>query len=112
TLVTDEQDLPAVPAEDGDRERAPVGHAGAHLSVKAATPGSTLPSRNSSEAPPPVDTCETLLATPAFFTAEAEAPPPTMVVAPASASRLRASSSLSFSTIDLPTSSPCALRKV
>ena len=37
---------------------------------------------------------------------------PSTSLSPASASRLRASSSLSFSTIDLPTSSPCALRKV
>jgi len=42
-----------------------------------------LPSRYSSEAPPPVETCDTLLATPTFFTAEAESPPPMMVVAPA-----------------------------
>src|SRR3569832_1718678 len=141
-LVAHEQDLPAVAAEDRDGERAPFGR---HLSVKATTPGRALPSRNSSEAPPPVETCETLLATPAFFTAEAESPPPMMVVAPAavafarasalptvrplksslsvttksvprtslppaSAIRLLASSSLSFSTIDLPTSRPCAFR--
>ena len=31
----------------------------AYLSDSAATPGSTLPSRSSSEAPPPVDTCVT-----------------------------------------------------
>ena len=37
---------------------------------------------------------------------------PSTSLSPASASRLRASSSLSFSTIDLPTSSPCAFRNV
>src|SRR4029079_1117334 len=64
---------------------------GAQRSVSAATPGSTLPSRYSSEAPPPVDTCETLLATPAFFTADAESPPPMMVVAPAAVALASAS---------------------
>src|SRR6185436_15663857 len=53
-----------------------------YFSVSAATPGSTLPSRYSSDAPPPVETCDTLLATPAFFTADAESPPPMIVVAP------------------------------
>src|SRR4029079_10945426 len=57
----------------------------------AATPGSTLPSRYSSDAPPPVDTCDTLLATPAFFTADDESPPPMMVVAPAAVALASAS---------------------
>jgi len=60
-----------------------------YLSERAATPGSILPSRNSSDAPPPVDTCETLSATPAFFTAEAESPPPITVVAPFSVASAR-----------------------
>ena len=47
-----------------------------YRSVSAATPGSTLPSMNSSDAPPPVDTCETLSDTPAWSTDEAESPPP------------------------------------
>ena len=58
------------------------------LSFSAATPGSTLPSRNSSDAPPPVETCVIFLATPAFFTALALSPPPMTVVAPLSASSL------------------------
>src|SRR2546422_10964486 len=51
-----------------------------HAPSSAMTPGSGLPSRNSSEAPPPVETCESLSSRPA--TAAAESPPPTMVVAP------------------------------
>src|SRR2546426_5640554 len=51
-----------------------------HASSRAATPGSTFPSRNSSDAPPPVDTCENLSSSPA--TAAAESPPPTIVIAP------------------------------
>src|SRR5262249_51377703 len=35
------------------------------LFVKASTPGSDLPARNSSEAPPPVEMCVILSATPA-----------------------------------------------
>src|SRR3954454_24777975 len=52
------------------------------LSVSASTPGSFLPSRNSSEAPPPVEICVILSATPAAFTADTESPPPTIDVAP------------------------------
>jgi len=40
----------------------PSGHAYAtttiYLSGKAATPGSSMPARNSSDAPPPVEMCE------------------------------------------------------
>ncbi len=50
---------------------API--AQAYLSFNAATPGSSLPSRNSSDAPPPVETCVIFLATPAFLTAGAVA---------------------------------------
>src|SRR5512141_2139203 len=57
----------------------------AYLSFRATTPGSGLPSRNSSDAPPPVDTCVIFLATPAFLTALALSPPPMTVVAPESA---------------------------
>src|SRR5690606_37666765 len=57
----------------------------AGLSHKAATPGSSLPSRNSSDAPPPVEMWVILSATPARSTAATESPPPTMVVACASA---------------------------
>lgn len=53
-----------------------------YLSVNAATPGRVLPSINSSEAPPPVETWDTLSATPALATADAESPPPITVTAP------------------------------
>src|SRR3954465_11577306 len=53
------------------------------LFVNASTPGNCFPSRNSSDAPPPVEMWEMLSATPAAFTAETESPPPTMDVAPA-----------------------------
>src|SRR5216683_2247348 len=53
------------------------------LSCKAATPGRTRPSRNSSEAPPPVETWVILSAAPACSTVAAESPPPMIVVAPA-----------------------------
>src|SRR5690606_32590238 len=43
-----------------------------------------LPSRNSRLAPPPVEQCVTLAATPNFLAAVAVSPPPTTVVAPLS----------------------------
>src|SRR5579859_2119727 len=55
----------------------------AHLSVSASTPGSFLPSRNSSDAPPPVEICVILSATLAACTAATESPPPTIEIAPA-----------------------------
>ena len=51
-----------------------------YLSVSAATPGSVRPPRNSSDAPPPVEMCVIRSASPAFFTAAIESPPPIMVV--------------------------------
>ena len=45
-------------------------------------PGSVVPSKNSSEAPPPVDTWLTASARPIPEIAEAESPPPTIVMAP------------------------------
>ena len=39
-------------------------------------PGSSRPSRNSREAPPPVEMCVILSAKPSFSTAAAESPPP------------------------------------
>src|SRR5687768_2347147 len=51
-------------------------------SSSAATPGSGLPSRNSSDAPPPVETWVIWSARPAAATAAAESPPPTTVTAP------------------------------
>src|ERR1700680_509150 len=53
-----------------------------NFSVNAATPGSSIPARNSSDAPPPVEICEILSATPADFTAFSESPPPTTDTAP------------------------------
>src|SRR4051812_29521479 len=53
-------------------------------SSRAATPGSSLPSRNSSDAPPPVDTWLILSSRFASATAAAESPPPTTVIAPLS----------------------------
>ena len=50
-------------------------------SWRAATPGRVLPSRNSREAPPPVEIKVTWLATPAFLTALTESPPPIMETA-------------------------------
>src|SRR6266513_5591677 len=52
------------------------------LSVSAATPGSSLPSSNSSEAPPPVEINVILSARPACLTAVTESPPPLIVEAP------------------------------
>merc|ERR1711957_626785 len=51
-------------------------------SLSAATPGRTLPSRSSSEAPPPVEMCDIFSARPAFSTAATESPPPMMVMQP------------------------------
>src|SRR5277367_1932540 len=54
-----------------------------YLFVRASTPGSLVPPRNSREAPPPVEMWEILLETPDWWTAATESPPPTMEVAPA-----------------------------
>ncbi len=51
------------------------------FSVSAATPGNSLPSINSREAPPPVEMKVILSARPACLTAVTESPPPMMVVA-------------------------------
>ena len=59
-----------------------------YFSVSAATPGSSIPERNSSEAPPPVETCEILSVTPALLMAFSESPPPTTDTAPDSATAL------------------------
>ena len=56
-----------------------------YLSCAAATPGSSLPSRNSREAPPPVEIWLILSPNPIWFTAAAESPPPIIVVASISA---------------------------
>src|SRR5664280_1452648 len=64
----------------GDEETAPGSQR------KASTPGSFSPATRSSEAPPPVDTCEIFAARPASFTASTLSPPPTTVKAEESAS--------------------------
>src|SRR5690625_1576139 len=59
-----------------------------YLSLIAASPGSSLPSRYSSEAPPPVEICEKSSSYPSEAAAAAESPPPMIVTAssrPASA---------------------------
>ena len=50
-----------------------------------STPGSSRPSRNSSDAPPPVEMWVIWSARPCWVTAATESPPPTTTVAPASA---------------------------
>ena len=55
------------------------------FSFSAAMPGSSLPSRNSKDAPPPVEICVILSAKPSFVTAETESPPPTIETAPEAA---------------------------
>jgi hypothetical protein len=53
------------------------------LSDNATTPGSCLPSTSSSEAPPPVLTCESFSADPFTFLRRATvSPPPATEVAP------------------------------
>ncbi len=54
---------------------------GRYLLLSASTPGNFLPSRNSSEAPPPVEIWVILSATPAALTAATLSPPPTMETA-------------------------------
>src|ERR1035441_6339939 len=56
--------------------------------ARAATPGNSIPARNSSDAPPPVETCEILSATPAALMAFSESPPPTTEIAPEVATAL------------------------
>ena len=54
-------------------------------SRSTVTPGSSRPSRNSSDAPPPVEIWVIRSASPCWVTAATESPPPTTTVAPASA---------------------------
>ena len=56
-----------------------------YLSLRAAIPGSSRPSRNSREAPPPVEIWVILSAKPNFSIAAAESPPPMIEIAPESA---------------------------
>ena len=53
-----------------------------YLSNKHSTPGSFFPSKNSRDAPPPVEICVNLSPIPSFSIAAAESPPPIIVVAP------------------------------
>src|SRR5439155_19257634 len=65
-----------------DKQRDHHFFAHRYFSLNAATPGSSLPSSNSSDAPPPVEMKVILSASPACLTAVTESPPPMMVVAP------------------------------
>src|ERR1019366_7313896 len=69
----------AVPHRYAQNLRA--GMHGGYLLLSASTPGNFLPSRNSSDAPPPVEMCVILSATPAALTAATVSPPPTMETA-------------------------------
>ena len=57
--------------------RLPGDGGGLHSSFRLATPGRVLPSRSSSEAPPPVEAWVTWSITPNCFAAVAVSPPPT-----------------------------------
>src|SRR5437867_3511596 len=84
----------------GPEVHLPVGgepEGAAHASSSAATPGRGLPSRNSSDAPPPVETWVSFDVRPA--TAAAESPPPTTVVAPR-----RVASTIATATARVPAS--------
>src|SRR5207249_9017688 len=63
----------------------PAAAASGSRSRRTAIPGSSRPSRNSSDAPPPVLMCVNLEARPCCSIAATESPPPTTTVAPASA---------------------------
>lgn len=69
------------PGGGGVLQRGSVGGKG-DTSSRAATPGRTLPSSSSREAPPPVEMWLILSARPAFSTAATESPPPMIVMAP------------------------------
>src|SRR5699024_3799556 len=62
-----------------------VFHIHSFLSSRQATPGKVLPSKNSRLAPPPLLTCVILSLSPDKETADTLSPPPTMLVAPLSA---------------------------
>src|SRR5439155_20624134 len=70
----------------GDQRRAIHVSGSVAGSSSARTPGSSRPSRNSSDAPPPVETCVTEASAPACASAAIESPPPTTVVAREAAS--------------------------
>ena len=72
---------------------------GFYLSLAASTPGSSLPSRNSREAPPPVEICVILSPKPRLFTAAAESPPPIIVVASFNAASSSATAIVPFAKL-------------
>src|SRR2546425_1129073 len=81
--LTGRKECPQVLASfDGPDVHLPVAREDqrSHTSSNAATPGNSFPSRNSSDAPPPVETCVSLSSIPA--TAATESPPPMTVTAP------------------------------
>src|SRR5258706_1376347 len=69
------------------------------LSVSASTPGSFFPSKNSSEAPPPLEICVILSSTSAPCTAETVSPPPTIEIA-------HAVSATAWPTLKVPRENP------
>merc|ERR1719159_1357376 len=74
------------------RLKRPTPHHLLHLaSLKAATPGSTLPSKSSIEAPPPVLQCVTFSIVLYFLQAVAVSPPPMTETAPFSVAPTTAS---------------------
>src|SRR3989442_953756 len=82
---------PEVHLPVGGKEQPP------HASSSAATPGRGLPSRNSRDAPPPLETWVSFDVRPA--TAAAESPPPTTLVAPR-----RVASTIATATARVPAS--------
>ena len=73
-------DLPALYGSVG-LESDPDSRDKGYRSCNIAIPGSSFPSRYSSDAPPPVEMWVIRSATPAFSTADALSPPPMMVTA-------------------------------
>mmetsp|Transcript_20605 Transcript_20605/g.60868 ORF Transcript_20605/g.60868 Transcript_20605/m.60868 type:complete len:239 (-) Transcript_20605:433-1149(-) len=84
----------AAAAAGGSKRRGEPGGA----SESAATPGSSLPSRSSRVAPPPVLTCESFASAPNLATRVAVSPPPMTVVPP----RCVASTAASSTALDPP----------
>ena len=75
----------SLPVPSGSAEGPVVASYARHYGLSsAATPGSSMPARNSSEAPPPVEMWLILSATPADLMAFSESPPPTTLIAPGS----------------------------
>src|SRR5437879_6289248 len=93
--------LPVTGDERGATHRGTAACSAGAASSSATSPGSARPSRNSSDAPPPVETWVTAPCSPASASAATESPPPTTVVPLDSASacaiafvpRLKASTS-------------------